>query len=97
MPRNVRHSSTGTNAPQAPCFHNLPLGWAPRCGRPSNLLGSNRGVFVGEEDRGFVPFILEFEPYEPRYSVRGSRGQPLPLGSLARLIPTIKNAPSLSA
>ena len=91
MPRNVRHSSTGTDAPQAPCFHNLPLGWT------SNLLGSNKGVFVGEEDREFVPFILEFEPYERRYSVRGRRGQPLPLGSLARLIPTIKNAPSLSA
>ena len=49
---------------------------------------------MGEGDRAFVPFILEFGPYEPRYSVRRRRGQPLPLGCYARLIPTIKKAPS---
>jgi hypothetical protein len=97
MPRNVRHSSTGTDAPQAPYSHNLPLGWAPRCGWPSKLFGSNRGFFVGEGDRAFVPFILELGPYKPPYSVRRKRGQPLPLGYHARLIPTIKKAPSSSA
>jgi hypothetical protein len=52
---------------------------------------------VGEGDRTIVPFILGFGSDARRTCVRRKRGQPLPLGYYARLILTIKKAPSSSA
>lgn len=70
MARNVRHSSTSTQAPQALCLRNFTLGCSRIAGGVRTFWAQTWELFVGEVARSSALLTPGFEPHEGRYTTR---------------------------